>query len=237
MTNKQIVFRLVFAAILGGVIGIEREVKNRPAGFRTHVLVTLGSTLIMLISIDGFYVLGSQAKVGDPYRLAAQVVSGIGFLGAGTIMRNGNNINGLTTAASLWVSAGIGLAIGTGYYLGAIVATVIVLTTLMAMGLNDGLIKKKYKNLELVTDNRAGIVKEISMLFERHHVLIKDMSLTSGDYEEDDSVIDIIFLLQTPINFSSKEFLYELNMLECIRDIEYEGEKFHNLFYRKSSEE
>lgn len=106
----EIIIRLVLSSVLGGLIGIEREVNNRPAGLRTHVLVTVGSALIMLISIDGFSNLPN--RLGDPARLAAQVVSGIGFLGAGTIMRTGNNINGLTTAASLWVSAGLGLAVG-----------------------------------------------------------------------------------------------------------------------------
>ena len=117
ISEIEIVKRLILSAILGGLIGVEREVNNRPAGLRTHILVTLGSTLVMLVSIDGLHRDGG-AILSDPYRLAAQVVSGIGFLGAGTIMRTGNSINGLTTAASLWVSAGIGLAIGTGYYLG-----------------------------------------------------------------------------------------------------------------------
>ncbi len=109
ISQMEIITRLVLAAVIGGLIGIEREFKNRPAGLRTHVLVSLGSALIMLISIDGFTNIVNQT--GDPARLAAQVVSGIGFLGAGTIMRTENSINGLTTAASLWVAAGIGLAV------------------------------------------------------------------------------------------------------------------------------
>ena len=114
LTQLEIVLRLILAVAAGGLIGLEREIHGRAAGFRTQILVCLGSTLIMLISIYGF----EQSGVGttrDPARLAAQVVSGIGFLGAGTILREGTSIKGLTTAASLWVVAGIGLALGAGF--------------------------------------------------------------------------------------------------------------------------
>lgn len=104
ITEIEIIKRLLLSAFLGGLIGVEREVNNRPAGLRTHILVTLGSTLVMLISIDGLNRINDGIIMSDPYRLAAQVVSGIGFLGAGTIMRTGNSINGLTTAASLWLN-------------------------------------------------------------------------------------------------------------------------------------
>ena len=117
----EILARLLISTVLGGIIGIEREASNRPAGFRTHILVSVGSTLIMLVSM---YAIPQPA---DRARIAAQVVSGIGFLGAGTILRTGNHIRGLTTAASLWVCAGIGLAIGSGYYFGGVVTAMIVL--------------------------------------------------------------------------------------------------------------
>lgn len=112
-----ILFRLVLAIILGFVLGIERELYKRPAGLRTHILVCTASCLIMLISIYGF-------DSGDPARLAAQVISGIGFLGAGAIIREGKGITGITTAATIWMSAMIGLACGNGFYFGAILATV-----------------------------------------------------------------------------------------------------------------
>jgi len=116
--NTEVILRLLLSAFFGGLVGMEREANNRPAGLRTHVLVSLGSTLIMMISIDAFRGMGASGNGGEPARLAAQVVSGIGFLGAGTILRDGTNIKGLTTAASLWVCGGIGLAVGSGYYLG-----------------------------------------------------------------------------------------------------------------------
>src|SRR5690606_40140353 len=96
ISNLEIITRLVLAAIRGRLIGTGREISNRPAGLRTHILVTTGACLIMLVSIDGFFILGEGVLSGDPARLAAQVVSGIGFIGAGTILRTGNNITGLT---------------------------------------------------------------------------------------------------------------------------------------------
>lgn len=102
--------RLILAAILGAVIGIEREIKNRAAGFRTHIIVSVGACLIMLIGIDAIGDISSD-NARDAARLAGQVVSGIGFLGAGTILQKKNGVSGLTTAATLWLSGAIGLAV------------------------------------------------------------------------------------------------------------------------------
>ncbi len=130
----QLLLRLGLAVVLGGIIGIERERTNHAAGFRTHILVCLGAALIMLLSAYGFADFAEEENVRmDPARLAAQVISGIGFLGAGVIMRNGASITGLTTAASLWVVAAIGLAIGAGYYIGAAVTTCFVLFSLFIL--------------------------------------------------------------------------------------------------------
>ena len=116
--------RLSIAALLGGIVGLERQQRHKSAGLRTHILVSLGSCLVMLISYKLYA--GVQGLTNaDPARLAAQVVSGIGFLGAGTIMKEGLTIKGLTTAASLWVVAGVGLAVGAGYYVGAVTTTVL----------------------------------------------------------------------------------------------------------------
>ena len=116
--NWDMILRLLLATVLGGAVGIERGSGDRPAGFRTHILVCTGSALIMLVSMYGFddtYVSGiSNANNRDSARIAAQVVSGIGFLGAGTIMHEGVTVRGLTTAASLWMVSAIGLAAGAG---------------------------------------------------------------------------------------------------------------------------
>lgn len=122
------------AAVCGGIVGIERERSRRPAGLRTHVLVSVGSALIMQVSLSMWALTahGLQGN-GDPGRIAAQVVSGIGFLGAGTIMREGMTVRGLTTAASLWVVAGVGLAAGAGLYTEALVSTFLVVVTLKTL--------------------------------------------------------------------------------------------------------
>src|SRR5690606_40468539 len=115
------ILRIFLAMIMGGFIGIERELVNRPAGFRTHTLVCMGSALVMTTSQYLFNTYSDIVNL-DPARLGAQVISGIGFLGAGTIMNDGHRVRGLTTAASLWVVACLGLAVGAGYYAGAVAA-------------------------------------------------------------------------------------------------------------------
>ena len=133
MSDQEIVIRLLMAVLLGGLIGLEREAAGRAAGLRTHVLVCLGSALIMMTSIHIFEIYRGLADV-DPSRIAAQVVSGIGFLGAGTIIRYGHNVKGLTTAASLWVIAAVGLAVGSGFMKAAVFTTFLVLLGLIVFG-------------------------------------------------------------------------------------------------------
>ncbi len=117
-------------ALLSGIIGFEREHSHRPAGFRTHILVAVGSALVMLTSV---YIFDSQGMTGDVTRMSAQVLSGIGFLGAGTILREGFSVKGLTTAASLWAVACIGIAVGAGFYAGALVVTLVIYLTLNSL--------------------------------------------------------------------------------------------------------
>ncbi|MBV6305841.1 MgtC/SapB family protein [Candidimonas humi] len=129
--NIDIIGRLLLGALLGSLIGFERERLSWAAGLRTHMLVCVGSTLIMIVSAFGFHdILGAEHVVLDPSRIAAQVVSGIGFLGAGSILLRGEVIRGLTTAASLWSVAAIGLAVGGGMYTASIAATIIILIIL-----------------------------------------------------------------------------------------------------------
>jgi putative Mg2+ transporter-C (MgtC) family protein len=129
--NLEILSRLLMAALLGSVIGFERERLNWAAGLRTHMLVCVGASLMMMVSAFGFAdALTQKNVVLDPSRVAAQVVSGIGFLGAGSILLRGEVVRGLTTAASLWSVAGIGLAVGGGMYTAAFGATIIILVIL-----------------------------------------------------------------------------------------------------------
>ena len=120
--SSEILLRLVLAVIAGGFIGLEREVVHKPAGIRTHMLVSLGSALFVLVTID---TLPSEAA-----RIIAGIATGIGFLGAGTIFRSKSEVHGLTTAASIWAVAGVGIAIGLGYYLMTLISVVLILIVL-----------------------------------------------------------------------------------------------------------
>ena len=129
----EVLLRLALAAAFGAAIGLEREIREREAGLRTHLLVSLGSALFTIVSAYGFHAFlasGQTVVRADPSRIAAQIVTGIGFLGAGAIIRQGLSVRGLTTAATLWVVAAIGLATGAGYYSAAIVTTVLVIVSL-----------------------------------------------------------------------------------------------------------
>jgi putative Mg2+ transporter-C (MgtC) family protein len=134
----EVVLRLALAVLLCGAIGFEREVRDQPAGFRTHILLGLGAALFTLVSAYGFQpftraALGSGGLQFDPTRIAAQIVAGVGFLGAGAIIRQGRDVRGLTTAASLWAVSAIGMAAGAGYLFGAAAATVLAMATLNAL--------------------------------------------------------------------------------------------------------
>jgi len=156
----EILFRLFLAALFGALVGLERERKDWTAGMRTHMMVCLGSALIMLVSAYGFSdVLGTPNVVLDPSRIAAQVVSGIGFIGAGTIlfMRQGR-IRGLTTASGLWTVAAIGLATGGGMYFAAGAATVLAIVILWALQPIENRIKKRFtkRTLRIETNQMAN---------------------------------------------------------------------------------
>ncbi len=129
ITLFSVIGRLILAVIIGGLIGFEREVKGRSAGLRTHILVSLGSCLIMLTSLYVFDIYKYSATL-DPARIAAGVVTGIGFLGAGAIIRSGEAVKGLTTAASLWLVAGIGLGIGCGFYTASLITAILAIFVL-----------------------------------------------------------------------------------------------------------
>lgn len=153
LTLAAIVFRIFFALCVGGVLGIERGLRNRPAGFMTYMLVTIGSTIFMLTNQ---YIQQMEPNV-DMTRFGAQVISGIGFLGAGTIIvTRQNEVRGLTTAAGLWVAAALGLAIGAGFYEGAVVGTTFVAFALVVLKKFDRYIKRHSKNMEIYIEYNAA---------------------------------------------------------------------------------
>lgn len=176
--------RLILAAILGAVIGIEREIKNRAAGFRTHIIVSVGACLIMLIGIDGIGEFSSDTA-RDTARIAGQVVSGIGFLGAGTILQKKNGVSGLTTAATLWLSGAIGLAVGIGYYEGEIIATVICLITLVSLkGISDLINKKTTKSYIMVFDTSNFNQKSFYEFTQEEGVEVRKIDIIDEDMDD-----------------------------------------------------
>jgi putative Mg2+ transporter-C (MgtC) family protein len=161
LSEWHVVLRIVLAAALGGAIGIERELRDREAGLRTHMLVSMGSALFTLVSAYGFHdflVHGGSVVRTDPSRIAAQIVTGIGFLGAGAIIREGLSVRGLTTAATLWVVAAIGMAAGAGYTWAAVVTTVLVLVALWPLRLMAYHVVERFRPEEnrLVVELRPG---------------------------------------------------------------------------------
>lgn len=171
ISESQLLLRLGVAFILGALVGLERESAQRPAGFRTHTLVSVGAALIMVLS--------ESIAGADPARLAAQVVSGIGFLGAGTILREGPTVRGLTTAASLWVVGAIGLACGAGFYQGAGMAAALVMIALVPLGRLERWVggKRERRVLELDIEDRPGQLGRIGQVLGRLGVSIKGVQI------------------------------------------------------------
>ena len=156
VTYLAVVLRIVAAFLLGGILGLERGLKQRPAGLRTHMLVCVGACMIMLTNQYIYQVFGT----GDPVRMGAQVVSGIGFLGAGTIMvTKHSQIKGLTTAAGLWATAAVGLAAGIGFYEAAIMGTVVIVLTLTVLSVLDSKMHKKTRCFEVYVE----LEREVSL--------------------------------------------------------------------------
>lgn len=216
----EIALRLFVAAFLGGLVGWEREKNNHPAGFRTHILVSLGSALIMLISIYGFSDFVNEKNVRmDPARIAAQVVSGIGFLGAGTILRHGVSVKGLTTAASLWVVAGIGLAVGTGFMFGAILATLLVLVSLELLNrLENILIKKRHWHvLHMIISDEPGKLGELTLLIEKMGGSIRRVNFEEGD--TDAKQVELTFHIRLPEQMTIAELCEEIKKVKGVKTV------------------
>ena len=162
----EFIFRVFTAAILGGVIGFEREYRAKEAGLRTHFLVAMGSALFMIVSQYGFDSVLGESITLDPARVAAQVVSGIGFIGAGTIIFQKHVIKGLTTAAGLWVTSAIGLACGSGLYLLSVASTLLVLLCLETIFFILMRIGSRTISVTISTTDREKIKKVVNQLRE-----------------------------------------------------------------------
>lgn len=213
-----ILLRLLLATVLGGIIGMERQMKNRPAGLRTHILVTVGSTLIMLISM---YAMPS----GDPGRIAAQVVTGIGFLGAGTIMHNGANVNGLTTAASIWVSAAIGLALGSGYYAGGLITALIAIITLIVLGkIENRIMATNFVILQVSYENNPQLLEQINQVLLNNGITSKHIEYGDISFSEESGLIETMFNLNIPHHIQTEKIVYQVMKIKGIKRVKIKND-------------
>lgn len=227
MAFLDVILKLVVATVCGGIIGIERGKKNRAAGFRTYILVCVGSALTMIL---GTYLLEMEAvwrltvpelTKGDASRFGAQVISGIGFLGAGTIIVTGRQqVKGMTTAAGLWASACMGLAIGAGFYLGALIGCGLIIVTIVFFTRIESFILSHSKNINLFVEFED--IEDLSSIIERirlKDVRIFDVEITKGKYTES-KYPNAIFSLRLPKKLTHSALVTEIASVDAVRTIE-----------------
>jgi len=220
VSNYEILFRLLLAAVLGGVVGLEREVHGRPAGVRTYLLLCMGSALIMVVSEFLFLKFDGQGDFlrSDPGRIAAQAVTGIGFLGAGVIMHYRDSIRGLTTAAGVWVACAIGLAIGAGFYLFGSAVTALTIISLVGLKTWEHRLKKDwYKEMTVVSKDEAEQFNRIQEVIQRHEFEIVNFALRK-DLEHKE--VRASFLLRVRTVHPSREVLQEVFAIEGVKSVD-----------------
>lgn len=218
MSLVVIVLRILLSALLGGLVGLEREIHGGDAGLRTHILVCVGSTLFMITSIAVAFNY-SEFGGADPSRIAAGVVTGIGFLGAGAIIRYGTSIRGLTTAASIWAISAIGLAVGAGVYVAAVVSAVVVLAVLILSRLEERMeLKRSGKKLIIKLSIKGETDREdIKNIIEAYggkvkHVMAKE--------KEEDGMETLVFRLILS-RIYHKDIVGEINSLPGIEEVHW----------------
>jgi len=219
ISEKDIVIRLIIGAFLGALIGLERERHSQPAGLRTHMILSIGCTLAMCLSIDLAMEFRNIAPNGDPARLAAQVISGIGFLGAGAILKLGTNVKGLTTATSLWTVAIIGLAVGAGHFFSGIFSTALLLTILTIIDF----LEKRYltgvvtREISLKCHDRENLVNDIRMILIDMKMMIKSICVEKNLETND---IDIDIIVRAPDKQNMDEIIEKLSSTKDIKSFD-----------------
>ena len=217
LTLLSVPIRLAVAVLLSGVIGLERGLKNRAAGFRTFMLVCIGSCVVMMTNQYIFQLTGS----GDPVRMGAQVISGIGFLGAGTIIVTARNqIKGLTTAAGLWSAACLGLAIGIGFYEAAIIGGVAVYLSLTLFHVWEDYMRRNTKALTLYIELHPGIMlREFIQAIREKELSLSNLQMTNEDALDQDAVC---FLVTVKAKKKTKQeiLIKTVRKLPCVNYVE-----------------
>jgi putative Mg2+ transporter-C (MgtC) family protein len=222
LNDWVVIFRLILAAVLSGIVGFEREFHGRAAGFRTHILLCVGSTLIMITSVHIFDVYSGRTPI-DPARLAAGVVTGIGFLGAGTIMQYKASVRGLTTAASLWVVTGIGLAVGSGLYFGSIATTALAVITLMFFGRVEHAMIRKDWYKTVIIESKDGLEQ-----LKRVREILAEYAADITNFEVERSKDGESMVLKIGLRLSTSRhtavIIQDISHLEGIKNARWEVE-------------
>lgn len=217
LSEWELFLRLVLSCILGGIIGYERQSRRKSAGLRTNVLVCLGSCLIMVMSVEMYQEVEGKTNA-DPARLAAQVVSGIGFLGAGAIMKEGLSVTGLTTAACLWVVAGVGLAVGAGFYTGALISTGLVFVTLGSLSrLDDWVDHEKNLSLNIHTVDRPGQLMRISRCLEDLQLRVRGVKVKADEDEIEEGGERSMYI---DLEIFNKQSIKSIIIVDAVRQID-----------------
>ena len=213
----DVFIKTILALLCGGVIGIERGRKKRPAGFRTYMLVCLGATLVMMTNDYICKLYGT----GDVARMGAQVVNGIGFLGAGTIITTGHNrVKGLTTAAGLWAAACIGLAIGSGYYEGAIIGTLMIVVIMVVLHSFDRRLLASTRVVMLYVEvQKMEVIRLLNAYAKKNQVTVDDVEIEKTDSSEATKVAAIISL-RLPAKTIHTELIEKISALEGVIYVE-----------------
>ena len=217
VTTVSVLFRLFLAVMCGGVIGIEREHKRRPAGFRTHILICLGASMTMITSQ---YLLIHQQMFTDVARLGAQVIAGIGFIGAGTIIvTKRRQVKGLTTAAGLWTSAIVGLAVGSGYFEAALIATLLVLFVELVLSRFEYFIMSTAKTIHLYIEYKENdSLVQMTEYLRSRHVGVSDLQITkSGAVAQNPCAI---FSLELPRKMTHDKLMTALSEIAGVVSVE-----------------
>lgn len=207
ITNYEIILRILTALVLGGIIGLERQYHDKPAGFATNTLICVGSAVFALLSILSAYYLG-----GDPARIAAQIVAGVGFLGAGSILRDGNKISGLTTAAGIWLVAAVGMAVGYGhYFIGAVATTsVLILQLFVRKLMNTFDYVQLYDSLTIKCSPKWEVVEKIKSIFKNNkaEIIKEEIHKENG-----------LIVLKLVVNMSATKYQKIVKDLAPLEDI------------------
>ena len=214
--NQEVIIKLILAVIVGGFTGYEREKPNQFAGFRTHILVAIGSCITSIIALELFTKYSSISTM-DPARLPAQVLSGIGFLGAGAILKNSNGIRGLTTAAGIWTTACIGIAIGYGQYVAGIVAWLLVMATLYILKNFDKVISKRSQTVLKATITSLDVTSNIFNTIKASEIAIKTFQIIA----KSDNIWEIVFLIEYDKKIILDELIIELKNINYVINMEY----------------